>query len=462
MKIGYVVSLALAFLAGACSKSDTPPSAPSESAPGVVSRIYVNPASGSDGNPGTDAAPLKTINKALSLAQAGQRVDLQAGTYDAASGQTYPDTIPTGVTVEAVSAGLAVLVGGSGDVAFAATGNDTTRYLALRGFRSVLQTASGIHVELSMSVDNIIGDAFDLSSNAQVVMTGCTLTNSGVASMTDIARLTLNATAISGQPNSEYIILVKAATLLMNGSSMSDAKTTGVDMRDVSVATLIGCSISKVSYQGAGGSSSVDMSGSSSLTLRSTNVSGAYGPVVLMRDPGTSVTVRSCNFSGNGTGSGYPELWQEAGNLDIDSSYIYGATSSGFVFQGGSLSIRNTTVQSMSEAGISAANGTSLILRNTTISSCKWGILLNGPGGSADLGSASSPGGNTFTNNSICGIRVSYSGGLTVLAVGNVWVPNMEGANANGQYASALVTGPVNVASPTNYTIDSNGGKIQF
>lgn len=116
----------------------------------------------------------------------------------------------------------------------------------------------------------------------------------------------------------------------------------------------------------------------------------------------------------------------------------------------------------MKGAGISTGAGTSLYMRNTTVSSCTWGILLIGPSGSADLGTATSPGGNTINNNLMFGIRVSYTGGLTAYAVGNTWRLSTQGANGSGQYGSALVTGPVNVADPANYSIDSNGGKIQF
>ena len=43
--------------------------------------------------PAPKSAPLRTIRKRPpDIAEAGQRVELQAGTYDAAAGQAYPDT----------------------------------------------------------------------------------------------------------------------------------------------------------------------------------------------------------------------------------------------------------------------------------------------------------------------------------------------------------------------------------
>jgi hypothetical protein len=250
--------------------------------------------------------------------------------------------------------------------------------------------------------------------------------------------------------------------LVVNGSTMSNATATGMGMRDVSVATLTGCTISNVSLHGAGGSASVDMSNSSQLTIRSTTVSGDYGPVVIMRDAGTSMVARSCYFVGNATASGYSAMWQYGGNLDVDSCYVAGSQGSGFLLIGGSLSLRHSTVQSMLSFGIEASTGTSLFVRNTAISNCQIGIYLSGSSGTSDLGTATSAGGNTITNNSKFGLRVDFSGGQTAFAVGNTWIANNQGTNATGQYGSALVIGPVNVAIGSNYYIDSNGGKIQF
>ena len=233
MKTAWTLALGLVLLGGGCSKNDSP-SGPGDPGTPVVSKIYVNASNGSNGNAGTESAPLRTIRKALGIAQAGQRVELQAGTYDAAAGQAYPDTIPNGVTVEAVSAGLAVLVS-TGQVAFVGSGNDTTLYLSFRGFQTILQSTSGIHVVKSLiAVD--VGYAFDLSRSAQAEATGCSLTNSGAASLTDIAQLSLNASTISGPPPNNFFFLVqKAATLQIDGTKMSDGNSTALALTDVSV-----------------------------------------------------------------------------------------------------------------------------------------------------------------------------------------------------------------------------------
>lgn len=77
---------------------------------------FVNAATGNDGSNGTQAAPFKTINRALQAVQAGTAIQLAAGTYSAASGETFPIKIPSGVTIIGSEAnkGSGILVSGSG------------------------------------------------------------------------------------------------------------------------------------------------------------------------------------------------------------------------------------------------------------------------------------------------------------------------------------------------------------
>ncbi len=62
MKRAFAFAIALALLGGGCSKNDSP-TGPADTSTGGITRIYVNPASGSDSNSGTDGAPFKTIRR---------------------------------------------------------------------------------------------------------------------------------------------------------------------------------------------------------------------------------------------------------------------------------------------------------------------------------------------------------------------------------------------------------------
>jgi hypothetical protein len=52
-----------------------------------------------------------------------------------------------------------------------------------------------------------------------------------------------------------------------------------------------------------------------------------------------------------------------------------------------------------------------------------------------DLGTTSSPVGNTFSGNTTVGLQDGLNNNM--MAVGNTWSPNMQGADANGQYSIA-------------------------
>lgn len=69
-----------------------------ESAPALPEHdYYVDQASGNDANPGTPEAPLKTITRALALAQTGDSVKVAPGTYSLSSGEVFPLVLPAGV-----------------------------------------------------------------------------------------------------------------------------------------------------------------------------------------------------------------------------------------------------------------------------------------------------------------------------------------------------------------------------
>jgi parallel beta-helix repeat protein len=99
-----VVILAVLALA-ACPKDkhhhDDPP--PVVSAPPPSPTFFVNASTigtnpGLDTNPGTQAAPFKTITHAMTVATtSGSTVQVQPGTYDVLNGETFPIAVPAGV-----------------------------------------------------------------------------------------------------------------------------------------------------------------------------------------------------------------------------------------------------------------------------------------------------------------------------------------------------------------------------
>ncbi|MEH2387873.1 MAG: DUF1565 domain-containing protein [Nostoc sp.] len=83
----------------------------------MAKTFYVNPVTGSDTNLGSQQAPFKTITQALKVATDNTKIQLAAGNYNAASGEVFPLTIPSGVIVagDEANKGDRILIEGSGN-----------------------------------------------------------------------------------------------------------------------------------------------------------------------------------------------------------------------------------------------------------------------------------------------------------------------------------------------------------
>ncbi|OKH12781.1 hypothetical protein NIES592_16290 [Fischerella major NIES-592] len=78
--------------------------------------LYVNSVVGNDSASGLPQAPLKTITQALKKATSGSQIQLADGSYNAASGEVFPLSVPAGVSIVGNEAnkGSSILIEGSG------------------------------------------------------------------------------------------------------------------------------------------------------------------------------------------------------------------------------------------------------------------------------------------------------------------------------------------------------------
>ena len=79
-----------------------------------------------------------------------------------------------------------------------------------------------------------------------------------------------------------------------------------------------------------------------------------------------------------------------------------------------------------------------------------------------DLGTAASPGNNKLQSINEGLASMSVASSVPITAVGNKWKLNTQGADATGQYAAGLVTGPVVPTIPKGNYIISGTNSIQF
>jgi hypothetical protein len=451
--------LLLASLFIGCSKNDNPVDAPGTATGQQF--IFVNPLTGSDGNAGTQNAPLKTIHKALSLFKAGNVIELQAGTYSAANGQIFPDSLPSGVVIESVSAGQAVLLGTSGDIAFYGSGTDTLKYVQLQGFNTCIRAGAGSHVLLGVGLNSIY-KTFDLYGAAEGTWDAGTGTAAVIAVGKEFSRITVRNCQLSGTTSYSIIQLSNAARALITGTTVKDAPTTVLEMLDASVAEVNTSTFTNTGLHGLGSSTAISLRGTADLTVIGSTFSQTYGPAITMESPTARITLKRAYFEKNALGINGSSLYLY-GSASIDSTTISNSGQYGIVLSQGSFTVRNSLISGAPLQGISVSGGVSLILRNTTISYGGIGVHLVSSTSIADMGTASDPGNNTFQNNTKYGLQSDVTGsGSAVQAVGNTWIPSVQGATANGRYASQTVNGPTSATTPANYYITGTGRTIQF
>jgi hypothetical protein len=154
MLIG-VIAVAGIVGGAACTRRGTSTPIPPTSTP--LSTLNVNPKTGSDTTgDGSFAKPFKTLTKAIAVAKnstlQGLVIQLAAGVYGVASGETFPIIIPTGMTIDGTAYGLGFSKG-----SFINGAGEDTAYEKLVGVASgsafaTLEVAAGVS---SVSLNNV-------------------------------------------------------------------------------------------------------------------------------------------------------------------------------------------------------------------------------------------------------------------------------------------------------------------
>ena len=215
-----------------------------------VTNIFVDALGGSDTNPGTEKEPFKTLKRALAVATSGQTVQLAAGTYDANSGETSPETIPDGVNISAVTAGQTVLLGDgtTPPEGLKLAGSATISYVSREGFADAISASTGMQT-----------------------LTGVSFLQDGTAvSLTGDAQANLSTCSISG--GARAFSLAAASQATMSGGDVHD-----------------------LGPQCVGGVGLGELDGAATLTLDSVNVNNVAGDLVLYSASAATINVTARN-----------------------------------------------------------------------------------------------------------------------------------------------------------------------
>ncbi len=75
----------------------------------LATTYYVNASTGMDTNPGTSGSPFKTITHAVGVSISADTINVAAGTYNPALGESFPITVPSGVQLIGAGAGTTII-----------------------------------------------------------------------------------------------------------------------------------------------------------------------------------------------------------------------------------------------------------------------------------------------------------------------------------------------------------------
>ncbi len=430
---------------------------------------FVDEANGLDANVCSSALPCKTIAKAMTGIPSGATVYLADGVF---SYGVQPDvTIPDHVTLQAIHPGAAVIQGRNVIV----TGSATINGVVLGMKPSPFSTCASLSASASTGTPTL-------------TLVGVQLSECGGISVAGTVKAVMSPGTLVGGSyttnlvNSTPIHLSGTAELLIQGGVV-DGNNTGqpsyggglLIAQGSSKLTLDAVTVKNFKAQ------ALVLAGSSNIVLQNNTLLDHVGGIgncetgaaiviagagsfsmdhsVLSNTPGIGICVASLptNPKLNFVQS---TISKTAGSAISSASGFIGTTATvtadglsllnnanGILWVGtasSSFDLNNLTVTGSTQSGIVLWGASSFKMRGSNLSNNAIDGLELYETVAADLGTAASPGGNTFTGNISAGIASRVSSGITVNAVGNTWIANQQNADANGHYTASTVSGPVN------------------
>lgn len=397
---------------------------------GRVLRVSVTGDDAADGM----AAPVKTLKHAIELAMVNgaiTTISLDAGRYGAANGETFPYTVPAGVTIRgapgAVVAGttaedgLIVETGALDSLELAdfvtavhAKGTVTLTRLVVKASQTgvladgtAMVKASDVTVSGTAACTNV---AFSAKGTSQITID--TLTTADVHALVsgDDAAVSIAKANITGNPAC-LLFGVRGKSL-----ALADSMLTGG-----LVAIFLGGAVNKLD-----------------VTLTNTTIADTAD---------TAMSGRARDFHMTG-------------------GEVRNSGRSGADFAGGMYTFTNVGIKGHPTYGLYVKNrvdpamAATLVLRGCSVTSNGSGIKLY-LGANGDFGTVADPGKNTFRGNAHAGMEIEV--GHKVTAVGNTWNLNQQGSDAQGKYVNGqqVLPGPIEPFDGANFIL-ANGTTLQL
>jgi hypothetical protein len=393
--------------------------------------IRVSP-SGDDANDGL-MQPVKTVKHAIGLAAADRKIThivLASGTYSMATGETFPYSVPSNVTIigpagggatldgMGVGPGFTVADGGLQDldlqgftIAITATGESS-----LKNIR-VLSSTTAVQAE---SAARLTVDHLDITGSAGACATGIVLNGNSALTASNVGTRALGASLLGKDQSAASFSSANLTGSVPCGQLVRFASSGVLDVRD----SLLD-----------GGASGIGIAPSTVGTTAHASLSN-----VIVRNMDTDA-LTIANAVVDVTGGEFSHVRQTAVSIVDGTATLTGvaiaASQVGFYSQDCRLTMRDCRI---SENHLGGDLGVRTI---------------------CDLGTTAKPGGNVFKN---IGVGLSLDDGAPLVqAVGNTWKP-VQGADANGKYVQdSTLSGPIACDSADiNICIPGAGESIQL
>lgn len=398
----------------------------------VIRDLMIQVAStGNDANNGV-TAPVATLKRAIAIASSDPRVAgiaFASGRYTADTGETFPYLVPSELVLAGPSTGGAVLVGNK-DTGLTVT-RATLRNLELESFTTALTVTGALRAE-------------DLK------VRGSAIAVRGEAASTTV----VNHLEITGIPASctASIVLTGAADLTVTTLATTDVSTV-LDAADTSAVQITDGVLP--GNRSCPGAALVKASTNGVISLTNSRLSDSE---VGIEVPATAhprlLLTNTIVHNGVYGVRGAPATFHMTGGA-ITRHTEAGASGTGGAWSFSDVVFKFNVVGLQLQSNVTDP-ATTLTLRRSSITDNRVrGIKLVGFV-VADLGTVATPGENTIALNGV-GVELDGMGGHLVNAVGNHWSPNIQDANAVGDYAEVkVVSGPIKAPVGTAPPLTAN------
>lgn len=458
---------------------------------------YIDAALGLDTNPCTQAAPCRSLTKAMAGAPAGATFLLADGIYTPETEGVGGINIPDGATLQAVHPGAATLATLGTVVLGSATLNGLVIDRKGTGFGCggiEAGSSTGAPTLTLIGVFSNCTNWLSVFGKVKAVMTpgalpGGAYTTGLPAGATQWARtngaseLLILGGVLDGHgsgnayPQAALLGAGGTSTLTLDAVTVRNWPQAALSADGGNIVLRNGTLVDTVGKAGVAcgtGSAMLVGAGSGRLTMDHATLSNAAGAgVCVLNNFSTSVKNSLQLTQSTITQSGGAAIQNESPQgvgavITADGASLtnnaYGIFWTGRT--GSSFDLRNSTISGSTLTGgvggigiyLYFAELSSLKLRDSTVTgNVQYGVEIDG-NLNADLGTAAAPGGNTFTGNGLAGVRSAAATGQFVDAVGNTWIANQQGADANGRYSTPPLYTPVPKTGPvsgTNFKIDN-------